>query len=39
MIHFDAHSDTNDSYFGGERFTHGTVGKPVMETELTGQQA
>src|SRR3954469_14032235 len=22
MIHFDAHSDTNDSYFGGNKYTH-----------------
>ena len=24
VIHFDAHSDTSDSYFGGEKYTHGT---------------
>ncbi len=24
LIQFDAHSDTNDSYFGGHKFTHGT---------------
>ena len=24
LVHFDAHSDTNDSYFGGEKYTHGT---------------
>jgi arginase family enzyme len=31
MIHFDAHSDTNDSYFGGERFTHGTPFRRAVE--------
>jgi len=24
MVHFDAHSDTSDSYFGGAKYTHGT---------------
>ena len=24
IVHFDAHSDTSDSYFGGEKYTHGT---------------
>lgn len=31
MIHFDAHSDTNDSYFGGQRFTHGTPFRRAIE--------
>jgi len=31
MIHFDAHSDTNDSYFGGNRFTHGTPFRRAIE--------
>lgn len=31
MIHFDAHSDTNDTYFGGERFTHGTPFRRAVE--------
>src|SRR5437899_3291648 len=24
MVHFDAHSDTNDQYFGVSKYTHGT---------------
>ena len=24
MIHFDAHTDLYDSYFGGFKYTHGT---------------
>ncbi len=31
LIHFDAHSDTNDSYFGGNRFTHGTPFRRAIE--------
>lgn len=31
MIHFDAHSDTNDTYFGGNRFTHGTPFRRAIE--------
>lgn len=31
MIHFDAHSDTNDTYFGGEKFTHGTPFRRAVE--------
>jgi guanidinopropionase len=31
MIHFDAHSDTNDTYFGGNRFTHGTPFRRAVE--------
>lgn len=31
MIHFDAHSDTNDSYFGGNRYTHGTPFRRAIE--------
>lgn len=34
MIHFDAHSDTNDSYFGGNRFTHGTPFRRAIEEGL-----
>jgi guanidinopropionase len=34
MIHFDAHSDTNDSYFGGNRFTHGTPFRRAVEEGL-----
>lgn len=31
MLHFDAHSDTNDSYFGGNRYTHGTPFRRAIE--------
>lgn len=34
MIHFDAHSDTNDSYFGGNRYTHGTPFRRAIEEGL-----
>jgi guanidinopropionase len=34
LIHFDAHSDTNDSYFGHERFTHGTPFRRAVEEGL-----
>lgn len=31
MIHFDAHTDLNDSYFGGFRITHGTPFRRAIE--------
>lgn len=31
MIHFDAHTDLYDSYFGGFRFTHGTPFRRAIE--------
>jgi guanidinopropionase len=31
MIHFDAHSDTNDSYFGDNKYTHGTPFRRAVE--------
>lgn len=34
MVHFDSHSDTNDSYFGGTRFTHGTPFRRAIEEGL-----
>jgi len=34
LIHFDAHSDTNDSYFGGQRYTHGTPFRRAIEEGL-----
>ncbi len=34
LIHFDAHSDTNDSYFGGNRYTHGTPFRRALEEGL-----
>lgn len=34
MIHFDAHTDLFDSYFGGFRYTHGTPFRRAIEEEL-----
>jgi guanidinopropionase len=34
MIHFDAHSDTVDTYFGGLKYTHGTPFRRAIEEEL-----
>lgn len=34
MIHFDAHSDTNDSYFGDNPYTHGTPFRRAVEERL-----
>jgi guanidinopropionase len=34
MIHFDAHSDTWDSYFGGVKLTHGTPFRRAVEEGL-----
>lgn len=34
LIQFDAHSDTNDSYFGGHRYTHGTHVRRAVEEGL-----
>lgn len=34
MIHFDAHSDTNDSYFGDNPYTHGTPFRRAIEEGL-----
>jgi len=34
LIHFDAHSDTNDTYFGGNRYTHGTPFRRAIEEGL-----
>lgn len=31
LIHFDAHSDTNDAYFGNNRLTHGTPFRRAIE--------
>lgn len=31
MIHFDAHSDLNDAYFGGNKITHGTPFRRAIE--------
>src|SRR5688572_17600867 len=34
MVHFDAHSDTWDTYFGGYRYTHGTPFRRAIEEGL-----
>jgi guanidinopropionase len=34
LIHFDAHSDTNDKYFGENRYTHGTPFRRAVEENL-----
>ncbi len=34
LIHFDAHSDTNDTYFGGNPYTHGTPFRRAIEEGL-----
>jgi guanidinopropionase len=34
MVHFDAHSDTNDRYFGNNKFTHGTPFRRAVEEGL-----
>jgi guanidinopropionase len=34
MIHFDAHSDTVDTYFGGLKYTHGTPFRRAVEEGL-----
>jgi guanidinopropionase len=34
MIHFDAHSDTNDRYFGDNKYTHGTPFRRAVEEGL-----
>ncbi|MGI9524254.1 MAG: agmatinase [Hyphomicrobiaceae bacterium] len=34
MVHFDAHTDLYDSYFGGFKFTHGTPFRRAVEEGL-----
>lgn len=34
MIHFDTHSDSNDTYFGDNPFTHGTPFRSAIEEGL-----
>ena len=34
LIHFDAHSDTNDTYFGENPYTHGTPFRRAIEEGL-----
>ncbi|MEQ8780042.1 MAG: agmatinase [Roseibium album] len=31
MVHFDAHTDMNDVYFGGSKYTHGTPFRRAIE--------
>ncbi|KVG65914.1 agmatinase [Burkholderia pseudomultivorans] len=38
MVHFDAHSDTNDRYFGDNRYTHGTPFRRAIEEGLLDPQ-
>ncbi|WP_334176688.1 agmatinase [Pseudoxanthobacter sp.] len=38
LIHFDAHSDTNDTYFGGNPYTHGTPFRRAIEEGLVDPQ-
>ncbi|MEM7227128.1 MAG: agmatinase [Pseudomonadota bacterium] len=34
MVHFDAHTDTNDRYFGEHKYTHGTPFRRAIEEGL-----
>jgi len=34
LVHFDAHSNTNDHYFGAHKYTHGTPFRRAVEEEL-----
>ena len=34
MVHFDAHTDTWDQYFGGSKYTHGTPFRRAIEEGL-----
>jgi len=34
LVHFDAHSDTNDTYFGDNPYTHGTPFRRAIEEGL-----
>ena len=34
MVHFDSHTDLFDSYFGGNRYTHGTPFRRAVEENL-----
>ena len=34
LVHFDAHSDTNDTYFGNNPYTHGTPFRRAIEEGL-----
>jgi guanidinopropionase len=34
FVHFDAHTDLFDGYFGGQRYTHGTPFRRAVEEGL-----
>lgn len=34
MVHFDSHTDLNDSYFDGDKYTHGTPFRRAIEEGL-----
>jgi guanidinopropionase len=34
LLHFDAHSDTNDTYFGDNKYTHGSPFRRAVEENL-----
>ena len=38
MVHFDAHTDLYDNYFGGFRYTHGTPFKRAIEEGVLDQK-
>jgi guanidinopropionase len=38
VVHFDAHSDTWDTYFGGHKYTHGTPFRRAIEERLIDPQ-
>jgi len=38
MVHFDAHTDTWDSYFGGSKYTHGTGFRRAIEEGVLDPQ-
>ena len=39
LVHFDAHSDTNDTYFGANSYTHGTPFRRAIEEGLMTRDA
>ena len=38
MIHFDSHTDLNDTYFNGDKYTHGTPFRRAIEEGLIDPQ-
>ena len=39
MIHFDAHTDLYDGYFGGFKYTHGTPFRRAIEEGVLDPEA